>query len=207
MKQYSEKLLFGINELIEPNYFLQQADSYSLEETEETGRSVLKVNVSSESTSICVANYDKKKRCSFINIQQNNGLGKCVDHALLLKKQEKWTLVLIEMKKNIGEKTWLNIKQKVRSSYLSMMALCIYLDINIDDVKVYTTYETEKFYSYSDTNPSIKKANLGKRKIDSKKDEWDKNIIHINLYEEQVFEYHPIKMKSDNNILTSEISI
>lgn len=69
------------------------------------------------------------------------------------------------MKSSVGYNTWLeSIKPKVRTSYLTSLAIADFLGIKIIDIVAYTTYDEEKFSANSNkTNPRAFVPSLGKR--------------------------------------------
>lgn len=196
-----------MEELLQENYFLPQSNKYVLRENAAEGKSTLEVSLVNEN--YCIEDYDHSKKCGFFVEDGKIGMQKSVDHVLLEKKGEsKWILHLIEMKSSVGNKTWRDIKQKVRTSYLSMEALAAVMGIKVEEIKTYTTYETEKFNSSKETtNPKMIIPPLGEPAIDFKKEEWDKNIIRIKVGEELTFSHREIKMKNIDNVLMGKLDL
>ena len=183
-----------INTFILENYCITELDtgqtSYFLEEHDDAGLSTLEVSCSSGNDNIlCIANYDKLPRCEFLSQFEKYGMRKCVDHVLLVKQSSgKWMVHLIEMKTSVGEHTWVNIKQKVRASILNIKALAAVLDLPLENFMAYTTYENLAFDTRAPENPAERKSRLGVP--GTKEDEWDKNLIKINLLNSSRDEYH-----------------
>lgn len=183
-----------INTFILENYCITELDtgqnSYVLEEHDDAGLSTLEVSCSSGTDNIlCIANYDKLPRCEFLSQSEKYGMRKCVDHVLLVQQSSgKWMVHLIEMKTSVGERTWVNIKQKVRASILNIKALAAVLDLPLENFMVYTTYENLAFDVHALENPVERKRHLGVPR--TKEDEWDKNLIKINLLNASRDEYH-----------------
>ncbi len=92
-----------------------------------------------------------------------------------------WELHIFEMKTSVGFKTWNDIKYKLRSSYLSIRAIAVYLGITIrDDNTAYTTYENDKKMAIANmTDPKVTLPRAGGKAIDVKKDEWDAGFINL----------------------------
>lgn len=209
---FSNRIKYAIDNFIAEGYFVNNSAVYLLKETEDTGKSELNVKVNG--INICVENYDKKKRCSFLREQKKFGMQKCIDHFLLLKQTDQWELHMIEMKKSVGSETWISIKQKMRASYLNIKALAVFLGIYIDDFKVvtYTTYEKDCFNNAVDTpNPKMLVPPLGERAIDYRKEEWDGGKMKLKLADEVILEFThiPIKMNlsSDGTTLQGTLHI
>ena len=124
----------------------------------------------------------------------------CACHSLIPRADDSWTLLIIEMKTSVGAKVWEDIKKKTRASYLNALAIAAVLDIQIKKVIVYTTFEEEKFSDLPDlTSPYAQKPVLGHYQVDYKKDEWDRNVIYINLGEALRFEHHHIRMNRNED--------
>lgn len=207
---YEERIQYAIDNFVLEDYFLKMNSDYILKETEDSGKSELKITV--EGTNICVENYDKKKRCNFFRSSGIQGLHKCIDHFILRIKNNKWELHMIEMKSSVGHATWRAIKQKVRASYLNIHALVKTLGLELDDAEiyVYTTYENDCFCDAS-PDPKTLIPLLGKKAIDNKKDEWDAGKIGIKFAESirLEFSHSGIKMNrsKDGTTLQAALSI
>lgn len=202
-----ERRKYVVEELLQKNYVLPQSNKYVLRENAVEGKSTLEVSLSEEN--YCIEDYDHSKKCAFFVEDGKIGMQKSVDHVLLEKRADnKWILHLIEMKSSVGNKTWRDIKQKVRTSYLSMEALAAVMGIEVEEIKTYTTYENEKFNSGRETtNPRMIVPPLGEPAIDFKKEEWDKNIIRIKVGDEITFSHKGIKMENIDNVLQGKISL
>lgn len=187
MSLQNKRVVYALEHFIKDGYFLGVADSYSLEETKDTGRSKLALSVSGEN--LCIDNVDTKKneknlKCAFTNDSKDFGLNKAVDHVVFQCSENGWIIHLIEMKTSVGNNTWENgIKLKFRSSYLDMLALAVFLRIKVWEVRAYTTYENEKFDSSPAGTADLAKfkPRTGERYIDPYKDEWDKNKIYLDF--------------------------
>ena len=198
-----ERVHFFLNYVIEPDYILSESDNYLLEETDDSGYTRLTVNVSG--SNVCVNNYDKKRRCEFFNPAHIYGFKKCIDHFILQYHDDAWILHMIEMKKSVGASTWRgSIKPKMRSSYLNIQAFAAVMGIKISRVIAYTTYEEEKFDRgevRETTNPVLYKGASGKPVYDSKRDEWDKDCMNLDIGKNYVIEHHKIQLKRDSDVL------
>lgn len=177
-----QKLDQKIKTYIRDGYFEPLQTDYQLFEQTESGRTQLNISLSSEGEDVlCISNYDDKPRCAYFS--DKNGMKKCVDHVILIKQKEgDWKASLIEMKSTVGNSAWAGIKQKVRASILNINALATVLDIRIQSIDVYTTYESTNFHYSEPENPIARKLPLGSSGI--KKEEWDNNIIKIDFLED-----------------------
>lgn len=81
------------------------------------------------------------------------------------------------MKSTIFDKKWAEVKGKFRASYLLSQAIAAMLEMNIDGVYMYTTYENVHF-SKPDTMPSSRRLPLGIPQI-KPQDEWDEGRGNI----------------------------
>ena len=189
-----ERVKYGIDNFLEEKFFLPTSDSYCLEEKSESGRSELWLSVQGDN--LCSEDYDNKGKCKFLRIGKTLGLGRSVDHILLQKKEGIWILHLIEMKSQVDNKRWHEIKQKVRASYFNVFALEKVLGIHIEDVRIYTTYERTAFWkSENNENPRTIVPLLGKYMPPAPEDEWKNNIISVDIGEIEKFQHKAVKMQ------------
>ena len=158
------------------------AFSYTLLEESKKGKTRLFVNVGTKE-SICFNTYDKFPKWEILVDKKTTGLRKCIDHCILKKNSFGiWELHMFEMKTSIGFETWSNIKYKLRSSYLSIKAVALYLGIIIRDenITTYTTYEKDdKMEVENMTDSKAMLPRVGDKAIDAKKDEWDAGVINV----------------------------
>lgn len=209
IKILNNRIQFAIDNFILENYFLPISNNYNLKEKTEKGKSLLKLYVKDDN--ICVEEYDSKKRCAFLKTEKKFGMQKCIDHFILVKRNHGWDLCMIEMKSGVGFGEWRSIKEKVRSSLYNIKALCVFLGITIDNTYIYTTYERLSFQTTKDTADI--KAHiplLGSKAINYKEDEWDKNIIKVDIDLDIIkeFPHQAIKMtRNANGVLEGNLTI
>ena len=170
------------NFLSDTFHYDSNSSTYELLETDKFGKSRLIVDVGT-SENICVKNYDNFPKWRIVNNSKRLHMNKCVDHFIFKKNQLGiWELHIFEMKTSVGFKTWSDIKYKLRSSYLSIKAVAVYLGISIKDenITVYTTYENDENMEVKNmTDPKVILPRVGGKAIDAKKDEWDAGLIHV----------------------------
>lgn len=200
-----DKRDFIINKLMVPGFIENKAQEMILEESEETGRSKLKVHLKS-SDNLCIANLDKKKTdIQFFNTGKTQSLYKRVDHIIFEHLPDnKWKLHLIEMKGSVGKPKWDEIKGKFRASYLVAQAIAGMLELRITETVMYTTFERVEF-TPPDTMPSVRRPGTGRTMI-RMKDEWDGTCFSLNFGKRILFRHHPIKMeRNEEQILVGEL--
>lgn len=191
---YEERVRYALDTFVEEDYFLSMQNEYHLKEEKDSGKSDLFVKIGNDN--LCIYDFDNKKKCNFLRPDKKFGLQKSVDHMIFEQRPEGWILHMIEMKSSVGNKTWIDIKLKVRASYLNAYALAKVLGIKIQEIYTYTTYEEEKFGTVADTtSPKLFVPPLGKVVVDYKKDEWDKNQITIELGKKITLPHYGIKME------------
>lgn len=182
-----DRVSYALNNFLNHNTFPYDSNSstYELLETAEEGKSRLFVHVGT-TENICIKNYDDPKKFpkwGILNNSKKLHLSKCVDHFIFKRNQLSiWELHIFEMKTSVGFETWSDIKYKLRSSYLSIKAIAVYLGITLSDenIIVYTTYENdEKMEVKNMPNPKVILPRVGDKAIDAKKDEWDAGVINV----------------------------
>ena len=185
-----DRVQFALDNFLIPNYFIETNSYYELIEEDKNGKSLLKLQVGTENN-LCMQHYDssKVKKCNFLRNDRDLYMQKCIDHFILRKRHNEWELHMIEMKTTVGFRTWLNIKYKMRVSYLNIKALAVFLGISLQDENIfaYTTYEKENFDVLKMDSPSISLPRIGDRAVNPKKEEWDADCINI-----------PIMVSDDN---------
>lgn len=193
---------FIIKDLMVSDFIVHEGREILLIETEETGKSQLRVQLTSDDN-LCIANVDKKK--TDILFFQNGGvksLFKRVDHMIFERQQgDRWKLHLIEMKGSIDAEKWGWIKGKLRASYLVAQAIAGMLEMDIAETAMYTTYERVEF-SHSDTLPIAGHGRLGIPQV-RMEEEWEGTRFGLNFGERIPFEHVPIKMeRNKEGVLT-----
>lgn len=182
-----DRISYALNNFLNHNTFPYDSNSstYELLETAEEGKSRLFVHVGT-TENICIKNYDDPKKFpkwGILNNSKKLHLSKCVDHFIFKRNQlDIWELHIFEMKTSVGFETWSNIKYKLRSSYLSIKAIAVYLGITLSDenITVYTTYENdEKMEVKNMPDPKVILPRVGGKAINAKKDEWDAGFINV----------------------------
>lgn len=203
-----ERIEFVKDNLFLPDYFSDNQTLYDLHERKESGKSVLKVTLNSLDN-LCIEDFDNSKKCGFFKQDREFGMQKSVDHVIFQNCSGNCTLHLIEMKKTVGSETFKGVKRKVRSSYLNALAIAVALGITITQTIAYTSFLELKFDTEADTNsnPQIYKPMLGERAIDVKKDEWDKDLMHINLGKTITIRHCPIQMFDSGEEMTGDLDL
>ena len=204
---YTKRVQYAIDHFIKENYFLPEKKYYELKEKDHSGKSLLKLTING--LNICIEDYDDKIRCGFLREGKQFGMKKCIDHFVLIENGAVWDLYMFEMKSGVGNKTWVDIKSKLRSSFLNIKALCVFLGIALGEVYACTTYEEEKFVTVqNNADPKTILAALGKKAIDFKKDEWDKGQITIDLGVDVIFPHKALQMERKDVLgLVGELTI
>lgn len=178
-----DRISYALKNFLNDNFrYDSDSSTYELLELADEGKSRLTVHVGT-TENICVKNYDSSPKWGIINNSKKIHMSKCVDHFIFKRNQLGiWELHIFEMKTTVGFKTWSNIKYKLRSSYLSIKAIAVYLGIKLSDenITVYTTYENDKKMRVENTtDPKAMLPRVGDKAIDAKKDEWDAGVINV----------------------------
>lgn len=195
---------FIINELLVKDFVEWETNKICLEETEDTGRSVLVLRLESDKN-LSIKNVDKKNtQMLFFQQCKEKSMFKRVDHIIFEhSKDEKWKLHLVEMKSSVGNKKWNEIKGKFRASYLFAQGIAAMLEINIEEVCMYTTYENVDF-AISDTMPSARRLQIGEKLV-SRQDEWEGTGFGLFFGKRFGFTHKPIHMnRNEQGILIGE---
>ncbi|WP_414733330.1 hypothetical protein [Acetobacterium carbinolicum] len=154
--------------------------------------------------------FDSRGKCNFVRPDKNIGMKKSVDHLIFRKIEDQWELHLIEMKSSIGDRKWIEIKQKFRASYLNAKAIAVFVGITIDKVILYTTYEKAYITGRPSGTTDLKSyaPKLGEKLINIKK-EWDTGIVELNFGHYEAFQHTKIKMtrSDDQTTLLGEYTI
>ena len=206
---YNKRIRFALDCFIMPGYFLDMAHTYHLKEEADSGKSDLEVTVNCEN--LCIYDFDHKRKCNFLRDDGRSGMQKSVDHILFENSAGNWKLHLFEMKSSVGYQTWQgSVKPKIRTSYLTSLAIAEFLGIKISETLAYTTYETDRFSEEEiGANPKTVLPALGWAAHDALRDEWQKDQIFLNLGEEIMIPHKKIHMtkNEDTGVLEGSLSL
>lgn len=191
---YDTRIQYALDHFILQDYFMSMEHLYHLKEEADSGKSDLKVTV--ERDNLCIYDFDHKKKCSFLREDSKFGMQKSVDHILFENDIKSWRLHLIEMKSTVGYRVWRQaIKPKIRTSYLTSLAIAEFLGIKIGEVVAYTTYESEKFDDAENSaNPRVVFPVLGDAAYNPLEDEWKKERMILNIGKKIIIPHKKIQM-------------
>lgn len=196
---------FIIENLFKENFIEKIQDEVCLEETESTGRTKLIVQMDSLDN-YCIKNPDNNGMTNIGFFRDECSMQKRVDHIIFEKKQDGlWTIHLIEMKTTVREKKWVEIKGKFRASLLLSEAIASMLKMNIECVKMYTTFEIVNLKCDAHS-PAAHRGRVG-RKMVRAEDEWNGKDFGLNFGERINFQHTPIKMERNEDGLYGTVHI
>lgn len=196
---------FVINKLFKEKFMIKVQREVCLEEEEKSGRTRLKVQLDSDDNYL-INNPDKNgmSHIGFFRTEKEFSMQKRVDHIVFEREAEnQWTIHLIEMKTTVGMKTWQEIKGKFRASLLLAEAVAAMLDLNVNNVKMYTTFENVNLKS-DPYAPVSRRGNVG-RKMIRPEDEWNGRDFTLNLGERIFFQHKPVKVERDGEVLCGTV--
>ncbi|MCI5584461.1 MAG: hypothetical protein MR383_02755 [Lachnospiraceae bacterium] len=191
---------FIINELMVKDFAEYENRIVHLEETEDSGRSILEFRLASDGN-LCIKNVDcKNTQIQFFQNAKTKSMFKRVDHIIFEHLTDNhWKLHLIEMKSSVGSEKWVEIKGKFRASYLLAQGIAAMLEMHIDDAYMYTTYESVHL-SLSETMPTARRLPLGGKLI-KPQEEWEGSNFGLNFGVRIKFVHRPIQMERSENML------
>lgn len=193
-----EKRNYIINELMVDQFIENESELIRLEETEDTGKSILEIRLDS-AENLSIKNVDKKptQMLFFVNTKEKC-MFKRVDHILFqCLEDNNWRVHLIEMKSSIANDKWKDVKGKFRASYLFVQSLAAMLEMDLVETRMYTTYERACFRP-SETKPVERRLLLGEKHI-KPEDEWSGKNFGLNFGTRIKFMHVPIKMARNKN--------
>lgn len=198
-----KKREFIINELMVKNFVECENSIIYLEETEDSGRSILEFQLASDGN-LSIKNVDgKNTQMHFFQNEKGKSMFKRVDHIIFEHlTEDDWKLHLIEMKSSVGNEKWIEVKGKFRASYLFAQGIAAMLEMNIVDTCMYTTYE-HVHLSLSKTMPTARRLRLGEKQV-KPQDEWDGRDFGLNFGTRFKFMHKPIPMKRTGETLEGE---
>lgn len=193
-----------INELMVEDFVEWETNSVCLEENEDTGKSILTLQLASD-VNLSIKNVDKKNtQLHFFQDSRSKSMFKRVDHIVFEQLEDNnWKMHLIEMKSSVGSEKWIEIKGKFRASYLLAQGIAAILEMNVVEACMYTTYEQVNL-SLPETMPSVRRLPLGEKLI-RPQDEWNGSNFGLNFGNRISFMHKPIQMERNaQNILQGE---
>lgn len=185
---------FVIDELMVERFVEWETNKLNLEETTETGKSILDFQLSS-TKNLSIKNVDAKNtQILFFQKGSKKSLFKRVDHIIFeYLGNDSWKLHLIEMKSSVSNDTWIDVKGKFRASYLLAQGIAAMLEMKLVDTCMYTTYE-KAFFSVPETMPSARRLSLGQKNV-RPEEEWDGDKFGLNFGTVIGFQHKPIQMR------------
>lgn len=195
---------FIIKKLMVEHFIEWETNRICLEESEDTGKSVLEIQLISDGN-LSIKNVDKKNtRMLFFQDCKEKSMFKRVDHIIFERmSDDNWKLHLIEMKSWVGNDKWKEIKGKFRASYLLAQGIAAMLEMNIVETCMYTTFERFQF-SLSDTLPAERRLSLGTKHV-KPEDEWNGVDFALNFGNRIKFMHKPIQMvRNEENVLVGK---
>lgn len=195
-----KKREFIINELMVKDFIECEQNIIHLEETEDSGKSILEFRLESgDNLSIKNVDFKNTQMCFFQNSKVKS-MFKRVDHIIFEHlTDEDWKLHLIEMKSSVGNEKWIEVKGKFRASYLFAQGIAAMLEMHIVDTCMYTTYENVHL-SLPKTMPTARRLRLGEKQV-KPQDEWDGRDFGLNFGTRIKFMHKPIPMKRTGETL------
>ena len=198
------RVQYALDNFLNPEFFDSQKETYELVEDETSGAAKIFLNIGT-SDNIFVQHYDKIDAWDILRKEKIFHMRKAVDHFILKKNNSGiWELHMFEIKKTIQLKTWRDVKNQMRTSYLTIKALTTFLGIEIsnENIFTYTAYANdEKLLTKPNEISTSKTFRIGQPIIDHKKDEWDADTIYIplpNYNGEEIFtKFKHTKIKLD----------
>lgn len=193
-----------IDELMEAQFVERETEKVCLEETEDTGKSVLELQLSS-SKNLSIKNVDKKNtQIHFFVKDKNKSMYKRVDHILFeYLDNNNWKVHLVEMKSSVGNDKWKDVKGKFRASYLLVQGIAAMLEMNLAEICMYTSFEKTCF-NLSDTMPAERRLLVGERHV-RPQDEWNGKKFTLNFGNRLPFIHIPIQMeRNDEGVLVGK---
>lgn len=175
-----------------------------MEETEDTGKSILELQFSS-SKNLSIKNVDKKNtQMNFFVSNKKESMYKRVDHIIFeCLDNNNWKVHLVEMKSSVGNDKWIDVKGKFRASYLLVQGIAAMLEMNLAKTYMYTSFEKTCF-NLPETIPVARHLQIGRRHI-RPQDEWNGGKFTLNFGNNIPFIHIPIQMKrNDKGILTGK---
>lgn len=198
---------FIINQLMKPGFITKDKSTIELEEMEDSGRSRLTVHFPDKEC-LSIPNVDKKHTdLYFFKEASQLSMYKRVDHIIFEPVAiDAWNIHLFEMKGSVSKEKWVEIKGKFRASYLLVEGLAAILNMKINDIIMYTTFE-KVVCAPSPTIPSSRRVAVGQSLI-KMQDEWNGSKFGLNLGDRIKFKHIPVQMNRDSDkILIGTINL
>ena len=193
----NQKRKYIIDNLLVEDFIESESKIIQLEETEDSGRSLLEIQLE-EDDNLSIKNVDMKNtQMYYFRNDKALSMYKRVDHIIFEHISDNdWKLHLIEMKSSVGMKKWTEIKGKFRASYLWAQGIAAMLEMNIVSTHMYTS-SAKVHLSPSDTMPSGRRLPTGEHYV-KPEEEWNGNKFALNFGTRIRFEHKPIQMQRNS---------
>lgn len=193
-----------IKELIKTQFIEHETGKVYLEEIEDTGKSVLELQLSS-SENLSIKNVDKKNtQINFFVKDKKKSMYKRVDHIIFeCLGDNNWKVHLVEMKSSVGNDKWMDVKGKFRASYLLAQGIAAMLEMKLIETYMYTSFE-KVYFNLSEIMPVERRLQVGEKHV-KPQDEWNGGKFALNFGNKIPFIHIPIQMKrNDKGILVGK---
>lgn len=103
---------------------------------------------------------------------------------------------IIECKRTVKNKEWNHIKEQFKGAFLNALAISGYLGINIDmnNVKLYTALRNDKLNEYLKSNPIELKSQVGRFSEFNDMFEWNEGEVILETFNKIICKHKKIQL-------------
>lgn len=169
-----------------------------LEETKESGKAKLKINVKNPCIAFKCLDDNKLPYISWL---------KCADDIVFEERDGTWILHIIEFKSKVTAKRWQHIKEQFKGAILNSLSIAGYLGINFDmnDIKLYTGFKENAIPNQLLANPIMLKRQVGKSCCQNDCFDWNKGKVTLNILDTKSYLHERIELEIDSGEATINI--
>lgn len=175
-------------DLLENNLVLTSDSQLHLQEKSEQGIADLTLHL--QNPCILFKDLEHKKLEYFQN-------KKCADYVLYEQKAGNWMVHIFELKRTVGEKHWLNMKEQFKGAMQNALAIAGFLgiEVDMDNIYVYSAYRNDKLKDYS--NPAKLRFQMHQPKcsgMSKECEDWNEKEVVLDFLDKEKFVHHKIPL-------------
>ncbi len=193
---FKAEIEYRLKYVFQSDLFAKSTTDFSFLEDSDDGKMALELIINHPS--LCIMNLDKQNPIPFLNLKRGF-YARRADYALFeFISDNTCRLHIFEMTTTVNQGKWENkIKQQLKSAYVYCMAVAACLEMEVEDVLLYTIYANDNFAgrvaAEDDHSTALLKPPLGGYRPNPQ-EEWATNIVKFDFGQWRAFKHEKINV-------------
>lgn len=144
--------------------------------------------------------------CILFSDLENKKLGyfrnkKCADYIVYENRASGWILHVFELKRSVGQKEWLAMKEQFKGAIQNALAIAGVLGISIElaQVRIYSVFRNDKLNDYANTarlHSKLHETTRGNLPADC--EDWDKESAKLDFLDQEWYTHSKVRLDVEN---------